>query len=220
MPESCGRHREEARSSWARPPRCVARSQGCSAQRVQPRANPPLHALAVQSPRVWKEDCRDSARSEATRSPSGCSARVKESGRDPNRSTRKSASAHRRPRAPTTTGTSTADTHTRRDIDASSSHRHHSNRCGSVNVPGARVGTLHAHVTPPTASHGKHETCKRGAEALSDTFRVLWPPRTDALPVRGAAGCRMHVQEYASRRPRPRWTAERLSVFSNWEMDL
>jgi hypothetical protein len=29
-------------------------------------------------------------------------------------------------------------------------------------------------------------TCKRGAGTLSDTFHMLWPPRTDALPVPGA----------------------------------
>jgi len=87
-------------------------------------------------------------------------------------------------------------------------------------VFGAQLGNLHAHVTPPTERHGKHETCKRGAEALSDTFRVLALPRPDVLPVPTATGCRTRVQGALLVVLAPRWTAERFSVLSNWEMDL
>jgi hypothetical protein len=45
---------------------------------------------------------------------------------------------------------STADTHTKRDI-VNPPHRHRSNQGGSVNVSGAQLGNLHAHVTPHKA---------------------------------------------------------------------
>jgi len=66
----------------------------------------------------------------------------------------------------------------------------------------------------------QRETCKSGAEALSDTLWVLWRrlergvARSRSSPVSNArAGD-------ASRRPRPRWTAERFPVLSNRKMDL
>src|SRR6266404_5235329 len=119
MPESCGRHREEARSSWARRPRHVARSQGgwlVPTYLCLPNRSHGDRVCYRSAASRLEDDGNKSERSEAKRSPSGCSSRVNESGSDPNRSSRKSASAHRSPRTTSTTGTSTADTHTKRDI--------------------------------------------------------------------------------------------------------
>jgi len=57
---------------------------------------------------------------------------------------------------------------------------------------------------------------QEGADALRDTFCMLWPPRTDALPVPEQSGvacaCRLRL-----RRARRRWTAERFPVPSTWD---
>jgi len=60
---------------------------------------------------------------------------------------------------------------------------------------------------------------QEGCRSLERHVLRVLAPRTGVLPVRGAAGCRRHVQGYAPR-PRPRWTAERFSVVSNWEMAM
>ena len=86
-------------------------------------------------------------------------------------------------------------------------------------MPGARVWDSSRSCNAADRDYGNARPCKRGAEAWSDTFYARWPPRPDALPVRGAAGCRIPVQGNVVLAPAGLLNAFRYSRTGRWTRD-
>ena len=188
--------------------------------------------------------------------PSGCPPRVNESVSNPNSSSRKSASPHRRlPRTATTAAVTTTHAHTELDIvnpppvatvatdAAQSTHSkrrernlHHRVtaaqsrnvasdsmvRCAASEAAMLPVASTTCDLlvrTPGLPRSHRDPNVQEGRRSPPAPRSALSTPRSDALPGPRAPGvesaCRVRLSSSSAR-----WTAERFSVLSNWEMDL